>query len=415
MLQTAWFKCTGFVWFITALAVFGSCEKGEEEKPEVFQLVRYDALAVSKTNSTQTWAHFMPWFVTPESSENGAWGIHWTMNTRNPENRDENGKREIASHFYPLTGPYASNDPDVLAYQLLLMKYSGIDGVLIDWYGSSDWNDYKINRINAEALIEALNETGLKFAIVYEDRTIPEVLKKDASIDRVEAGIADMNYLETNYFSRESYIHIDGRPLLLVFGPIEFRQASDWEELFAPLSPEPLLLVLNGKSNETRPVSSGEYIWVDQGSLDVKYGNKNQHDVFIGGAYPGFLDYYKEGGWGEGYFTIDHQLGKTFGETLLKAKNAGVDYLQLITWNDYGEGTMIEPTDEFGFTFLEAVQDFSGVPYSKTELERIFEWYQMKVKSPSEKQKYFEQVFYYLVSLQEEKAFYLLDSLNALH
>ncbi len=31
-------------------------------------------------------------------------------------------------------------------------------------------------------------------------------------------------------------------------------------------------------------------------------------------------------------------------------------HIQLVTWNDYGEGTMIEPTHEFGYTFLEIVQ-----------------------------------------------------------
>jgi len=30
--------------------------------------------------------------------------------------------------------------------------------------------------------------------------------------------------------------------------------------------------------------------------------------------------------------------------------------VQLVTWNDYGEGTMIEPTHEFGYTFLEVIQ-----------------------------------------------------------
>jgi hypothetical protein len=31
--------------------------------------------------------------------------------------------------------------------------------------------------------------------------------------------------------------------------------------------------------------------------------------------------------------------------------------MQLVTWNDYGEGTVIEPTHEDGYAALEAVQD----------------------------------------------------------
>ena len=48
--------------------------------------------------------------------------------------------------------------------------------------------------------------------------------------------------------------------------------------------------------------------------------------------------------------------------------------VQLVTWNDYGEGTMIEPTHEFGYTFLEVIQSErkqeigSGFPFVKEDL-----------------------------------------------
>ncbi|OQA21971.1 MAG: hypothetical protein BWY63_01056 [Chloroflexi bacterium ADurb.Bin360] len=31
--------------------------------------------------------------------------------------------------------------------------------------------------------------------------------------------------------------------------------------------------------------------------------------------------------------------------------------IQLITWNDYGEDTTIEPTEEYGYRYLEVVQE----------------------------------------------------------
>ena len=33
------------------------------------------------------------------------------------------------------------------------------------------------------------------------------------------------------------------------------------------------------------------------------------------------------------------------------------EIVQLVTWNDYGECTMIEPTYEFGYRFLEIIQN----------------------------------------------------------
>lgn len=395
--------------FLTGLT---ACEK-DDPTQETVQVVKYPPVAVQKSNPVQLYAHYMPWYEDP-GNYNGHWGMHWTMNTRNPEIIDSEGKRQIASHFYPLSGPYASSDRDLIEYHLLLMKYSGIDGVLIDWYGSTDWNDYGNNRKNSEALIAALDAVGLKFAIVYEDRTIPEVLKKEPTLQAVDAAQFDMQYLEEHYFGNKQYIRINGKPLLLVFGPETFHQPEEWGEILGVLSEQPVFLPLNYASKQTIPHSTGEYIWVDQGSLAEKYKRAANFDVFMGGAYPGFLDFYKEGGWGEGYFTIDHRNGETFRETLLLAKSSGVDYLQLITWNDYGEGTMIEPTREFGFTLLEQVQDFAGVIYEKDELESINQLYALRKNAAADKStKQLDQAFYYFASLQANKAIHLIDSIQS--
>lgn len=392
-----------------------SCSKNIPDVPDDFKVVIYDPVDVSKTNTTEVWAHYMPWFENKETSGNGRWGMHWTMNTKNPDNMDQQGKREIASHYYPLTGPYASSDPNIIEYQLLLMKYSGIDGILIDWYGSSDWNDYGTNRRNTEAIIDAIDDVGLKFAIVYEDQTIPQVIKNDNSLDAIGAAQTDMNYLEQHYFSNPSYITIDNKPLLLVFGPQAFKTPEEWGDIFSVLSTEPCFLPLNGSYNLAKPYSSGEFIWVDNSSLDNKYTRMKDFEVYVGGAYPGFNDFYKEGGWGDGFtWSIDFNNGETLKQNLQKAKNAGAKYVQLITWNDYGEGTIIEPTEEYGYSLLEIVQDFTGVAYSSDELEKIMDLYELRTKygETSKNKEYLDQAFYYMVSLKQEKAFQLTDSLK---
>jgi hypothetical protein len=49
--------------------------------------------------------------------------------------------------------------------------------------------------------------------------------------------------------------------------------------------------------------------------------------------------------------------------------------IQLITWNDFGEGTQLEPTVQDGFTDLLAIQKFTGVPYGLYELQLVYELY----------------------------------------
>jgi hypothetical protein len=48
-----------------------------------------------------------------------------------------------------------------------------------------------------------------------------------------------------------------------------------------------------------------------------------------------------------------------------------MDYIQIVTWNDYGEVTMIEPTREFGYTFLTLLQEKLGVKHNQADLEQV--------------------------------------------
>jgi hypothetical protein len=53
------------------------------------------------------------------------------MANRNPDIIEGNGRRQIAAHYYPEIGPYASADESVIEYQLNLMKYAGVDGIFV--------------------------------------------------------------------------------------------------------------------------------------------------------------------------------------------------------------------------------------------------------------------------------------------
>ena len=71
-------------------------------------------------------------------------------------------------------------------------------------------------------------------------------------------------------------------------------------------------------------------------------------------AFPGLKDIYKQAGVGERLGGISLRMGTTFTESL--ALGAGSPMVQIATWNDYGEGTAIEPTRGAGYKYLEILQ-----------------------------------------------------------
>ena len=90
--------------------------------------------------------------------------------------------------------------------------------------------------------------------------------------------------------------------------------------------------------------------------LEGFYKKADRWDYLVAGAFPGFHDIYEEAGVGSSYGYLNPQDGETFRLTLEMALAHRPDVIQLITWNDYGEGTIIEPTEEFGTRYLEMVQ-----------------------------------------------------------
>ncbi len=88
-------------------------------------------------------------------------------------------------------------------------------------------------------------------------------------------------------------------------------------------------------------------------------------------AYPRFHDIYAEAKVHPTWGHIADNRGQTFVLTLEKALKSTLPLVQISTWNDWGEGTMIEPSQEFGYRDLEVVQrvrrqsieaGFAGVP-----------------------------------------------------
>ncbi|CAM3444852.1 glycoside hydrolase family 71/99-like protein [Flavobacterium chungbukense] len=409
---------TSLVLGLVNIVMVAGCSSDDKGSDKPVEPEKTEPVAIEKTNSTKIYMHYMPWFETNESSADKKWGYHWTMANKNPNNVNASGRREIASYYYPLIGPYHSGDKNVIENHLLMMKYSGIDGILIDWYGTYDVNDYRMVKENTEQLIAMLGKVGLEYAIVYEDRFLTNVVNAGKAISVTSAAKTDLTYVQNNYFTDANYIKINGKPLLMNFGPIVLQTPAEWSNVFNVLTAKPTFLTLWDHSVKAGDNASGEYAWVykDNSFLTNFYTNtKPKLAVAMGSAYPGFKDFYAEGGGGAAIgWTIDHKNGATLDETLTLAKNANVNYLQLITWNDFGEGTMIEPTVEFGYSFVEKIKIFAGVKNTESIFSEISKLYDLRVqkKGNAEAQKKLDQAFNYFVSMQPAKAKQILSEIK---
>ncbi len=346
----------------------------------------------------------LPWFQAKPYS--GVWGWHWTMGSTNinPDIIGEGGQRQIASWYYPLIGPYDSADPVVIEYHVLLMKLGGIDGAIADWYGNDNYNDYLINNTRTTALFKYTRKAGLNFAIMVE----PFTTATEVSAGFITASNAiaheqgQMLYLQTNYFGDPSYLRWKNQPVLLDFGAAYFVNSGDWTNIFSVLNPTNQPAFFN-EDQKLSPVSTGAFDWPPMGasvngvlsnatmlSYVANFEVNAEHwSTYIVGAWPRFHDYYAQAGLHPSFGTLEDQNGATFRETLTNAMIDNSPIIQLVTWNDFGEGTIIEPTTQYGFRDLGIIQDFRRqyvdptFPYHTNDLNTALRLYNLRRKYPS--------------------------------
>ncbi len=367
------------------------------------RIVDVSGMHIEKQNPKKVYAHYMPWFQS--QNYDGYWGQHWTMTNRNPNVMDSSGTREIASHFYPLIGPYSSADPDLQEYHFLLMKQCGIDGVIFDWYGARDFYDYGLIKQSTETFMVRLDDLDMDFSIMYEDRVAQQAVAMGFAPDPVSAVQDDFRYMRDTYFIKDNFLTHNGNEMVFVFGPEHVIDSLEWNTIFDvfPSGASPDLLTLWAAQGRVGANASGEFLWIAPDHLlahDHYYANYFQgSDITFGSVYPGFEDYYQEGGWGNPHqWGISDNGGNTFLETLNYTHLEGADFIQLATWNDFGEGTMIEPTEEHGFLYLQLLQEYTGVNATPQDLQTTLDLYRSRkqFQGNARAQQFLDRSYHYI-------------------
>jgi len=332
------------------------------------------ATAAAPANPKPVLVYYLPWYAARPFSPD--WGWHWTMGHFEPDRLNASGDREVASWYYPLIGPYDSADPVVLEYHVLLMKLAGIDGIIVDWYGSTEFYDYAAVNRNSTRLFEIARRAGLQLAICYEDQTIQHLIDggQITAAGALRHAQEEMLFLETNFFCNPSYFRIGGRPLLENFGPQYFLASTSWDEIFSVLAPSnrPAFFTEDNRLEAGCGAFDWPPMWLSRqpgtGEVLSEAALKNylagfekksaDWPAFVSSAFPRFHDIYQRAGVRNYWGYLGDRHGQTLRETFGRAMTNNSALVQVVTWNDFGEGTMIEPTKEYGFRDLKLIQDF---------------------------------------------------------
>jgi hypothetical protein len=281
---------------------------------------------------------------------------------------------------------YSSIDAGQVHNQITDMISRGIDGVIIDWYGPNNNEDTAAKLIMAEAE----SHPGFTFAIMIDQGAIE--WDSCSGCSPQQALISDLQYIEQTYFPSPAYLTQQGSPVVTNFD-IELHYTVDWNAAKAALSTPPVFLFQN-YSGFTHVLSDGSYSWVmptttDYGMSYLKgfynTGVPLTKEQTVGAAYKGFND--SLASWGLGR-VMGQQCGQTWLQTFseinsLYHSGKQLSALQLVTWNDYEEGTEIESGIKNCFT-ISAKQSGNSLQWTITGAESTIDHYVAYISTDGE-------------------------------
>jgi len=347
------------------------------------------------TTPVKVLAHYMPWFRMERRDDDSMIWAHWGWSgggvTHNPDDMDKQGRRDIASVYYPLIGPYDGRDPITLEYHMLTAKAAGIQGFVADWYGPDDFSDAVFS-----AMVSAAERYGMKVAVCLEEKAFFPPYSSAASRAEVqEIMVKHMRHVLEKYTDSPAYLHVNGRPVFFIFtgygqGDLGQHILSGVEisDVLSRVGTNNLLYVRPLLDAAYFPAVRGSYVWAADGQAHTAYyqavreARKNgQLDYWVGGVYPGFNDT-GVWGWGNGPRITERRGTELYEKTWKAALTHDPDAIQIATWNDFEEGTTIEPAREYGFTYLDRteqfVEDYTGRHARPGDNRLPFELYRLR-------------------------------------
>ena len=261
---------------------------------------------------------------------------------------------KIIAHLMPWFGKsyhmnvgYISDTPEQAHKQVTDMISRGVNGVIIDWYGAAATTYDHLTKL---LMAEAEAHPGFFFAVQVDKGAISSHPCQGCTPQ--QSLIYHMQYVAQTYFSSPAYWRINGHPMLTTYDMDRHYPGLDWNAIAAAVPGNPVY-IFQDYAGFDHTVTSGSFAWAvpTDKTFGMNYLRKfytaalaHPAETPIGANYKGFNDTLAS--WGLNRI-MSQQCGQTWLMTFDKINSyynssKELDALQLVTWNDYEEGTELE-------------------------------------------------------------------------
>ena len=278
----------------------------------------------------------------------------------------------LPTHRMPIP-EYRSIDAAAIRRQIAAARSIGIDGFIVDWLGpatgralSNEADRAFIDQATRSLFAQAQMTTDFKIALMYDYGALTDV----HGLSRTQQMSADLAYARATYLTRSIYLTQSNRPVLFLFPYDNVAPDVNLQTATLPLDAISVSLIYKNPTTDTaiQPYVDGFFAWVqpityaawqtDGGDWGAGYltwfhetmtnaTSPYSRMLGVGAAWPGFNDTLAPWRTWPPRF-IARRGGQTWDDTWRHVLSYHPPIVQIVTWNDWEEGTAIEPGEGLG-------------------------------------------------------------------
>ena len=299
-------------------------------------------------------AFYYGWYGNPQIS--GKW-FHW-------KDVDEAHRKIGESTHFPVLGAYDSHDPAVIARHVREARQAGITGFIMTWWGQRDFHD-----LGMGAMLTAAGQAGLKITAYYETC-------KPRGAPTVEGTVQDVLYLLEQYGGNAAWLKVKGKPVVFVYGrAIGELKLDSWRQVIGQVNqryPGGAVFIGDQISAAAADIFDGIHTYNPTGRTagkpvaEIRAWAKETYPQWVRTAgtkiacvtvIPGYDD--TTLGRPAPRPTTDRHSGETYRALWEEAIAARPDWVLITSWNEWHEGSEIEPSVEIGPREANATGEFA--------------------------------------------------------
>ena len=261
---------------------------------------------------------YYPWWAHPDDG-GGVWR-HWEQGGHNPP-------ADISSDYYPTRGAYSSADAAVVYAQMAEMRAAGIDTVVSSWWGPGSYEDQVLGLV-----VSAARAHGLAVALHIEPYSGRSAGSVERDINRAKAafGIDDFYMYEAMLIPSADWAGALGR-----VGGV--RVLGETGNLSAQLSGRFAAFAAAARFDGVYTYDPVRY---GRSQFGFACGAARQRRLLCG---PSVAPGHTATRTLAGRAVIDRQNGHRYNLQWLEVTDAGADIVTITSYNEWHEGTQIEP------------------------------------------------------------------------